>query len=448
MKHLQLLTVFLMLSALSYGQQFNQSTNPVINPINNPIDSNEPGSQFNGQEKFRFQAGLITQLDSIIDGSTVANDLFNFNNRWFSIGRLNTGTQEVYGLRFQLPQKALTFGYQDVNDTNPRIQWIGTGQDLGNLEFRVADDFMSTNSDLVATMRNDGGTVFAEQNLSSFTDAKVGINNSSFAKALNIINESGSIGVDVFQNNTNIINTCYNATIPEGIKGQRNIGYDVSVNANSSENIGYRARVEGQANFRFGFQSSSVGEGITNFGISGSASGADNNYGIFGRVSNTSGVSNNPGDFAGFFDGNITTTAGFFAPSDQKLKEGVNQLEFALEDLMKLQPKTYNYISSKKINLAEGKQFGFIAQELEEVFPELIKEISKPVFNEEEEVKEYLEYKSVNYLGLIAVLTGAIQELAEEVDRLKETNESYVVFSDRLEAEEMERLRKLAYQLE
>ena len=132
MKRLQLLTVFLMLSALGFSQ--NQSDGTVFTNIFAPIPQ-----QFGGQEIFRFQPGLVTQLGQ-------GSGSFGFNEKWFSIGELNTGSQMVYGLRFQLPNRALTFGYQDTGDSNPRIQWIGEGQGLGNLEFRVADSFGSTNS--------------------------------------------------------------------------------------------------------------------------------------------------------------------------------------------------------------------------------------------------------------------------------------------------------------
>jgi len=123
-------------------------------------------------------------------------------------------------------------------------------------------------------------------------------------------------------------------------------------------------------------------------------------------------------------------------------------MESALENIMLLKPKTYEYITSDKINLSRGKQFGFIAQELEQVFPELIKDIEKPVFDENNKVIEYFEYKSVNYLGLIAILTASIQELSQEVERLKETNNAYVVYSDQLDAEELKKLEALAYKLE
>jgi len=91
MKRLQLLTFILMLSALSFGQ--NQSAGQVINPIFNPITQ-----QFGGQEIFRFQPGLVTQLQS--------GSLFDFSSsQWFSIGTLNTALLPTPG------NQLLNFGF-------------------------------------------------------------------------------------------------------------------------------------------------------------------------------------------------------------------------------------------------------------------------------------------------------------------------------------------------
>ena len=93
---------------------------------------------------------------------------------WFSIGKLSTGTQKVYGLRFQLPDRALIMGYQDLNDINPRVQWIGdNGFGKTDLEFRVSNSFTSTSSTLVATMTNEGSTFFGTP--LNVSEAKVGV---------------------------------------------------------------------------------------------------------------------------------------------------------------------------------------------------------------------------------------------------------------------------------
>lgn len=375
MKRLQLLTVFLILSALSFGQ--NQSVGGVNPGISVPIPQ-----QFGGQEIFRFQPGLVTQLGQ-------GSGSFGFNEQWFSIGELNTGSQMVYGLRFQLPNRALTFGYQDTSDNNPRIQWIGEGQGLGNLEFRVADSFGSTNSLLVAKMRSDGASVFSQSDpgLLNFGEILIETEKPFGAFSSTIGSTNGSISAGFF-----------------------GVG-----NSPDSFNVGFYSRL--------------TGAGAQNVGIY-----VDAGFGANG--------------IGGIFDGDVIVNGTIFNPSDKNLKENIEPIYDALSKLKKLKPMTYNYIESKKINLSREDQFGFIAQELEEIFPNLISVVKKPVTDDNYNVTEYFEYKTINYLGLIAILTSSIQELALEVERLKETNESYVVYSDRLDAEEMERLRKLAYQLE
>ena len=460
MKTFLLITMALIFSYIGFAQN-NQSFNGVLSSINIPIPQ-----QFGGQEIFRFQPGLVTQLGA---GSTS----FNFNQQWFSIGELNTGSQMVYGLRFQLPNKSLTFGYQDTSDVNPRIQWIGQEESLGDLEFRVANSFTTTTSDLVATMFNDSRTLFGLDNPSfppifTFSDSKVGIFDLRFDKALKILqdieeSENPTYGVDVFSQTTAPEIYGYNATISESSEADQIFGYNASIEGESGENHGFRANVQGTASRSFGFRTRVIGnassrygvfaisdgENGSNFGVFGSAQNASTNYGIYGIVpTNSNGNSQNPGDFAGFFEGDVEVTGNFAVTSDRKFKENIKDIDSAIESLNNLMPRTYNFIDTNKIVLSQGKQYGFIAQELEEIFPELIKEVKKPVFDNEGNITEYLEYKSVNYIGLISVLTASIQELSKEVEDLKATNNSYLVYSDRLSSEEQKRLESLAYKLE
>ena len=107
MKRFYLIIYVFLISVLGFSQ--NQSFTTISNPIT-------PASSIITGEVFRFDQGLVTQLNTGSD--------FTFNNsRWFSIGELNTASQTVFGLRFQLPRRGVTFGYQDIGDDNPRIQW-------------------------------------------------------------------------------------------------------------------------------------------------------------------------------------------------------------------------------------------------------------------------------------------------------------------------------------
>ena len=82
--------------------------------------------------------------------------------------------------------------------------------------------------------------------------------------------------------------------------------------------------------------------------------------------------------------------------------------------------RVQGYKEISELNLPNGKQHGFIAQELATVFPELTKDISKPVFDKEHNQTSTFEFKSINYNGLISVLTSGINELNEELKLLKD----------------------------
>jgi hypothetical protein len=108
--------------------------------------------------------------------------------------------------------------------------------------------------------------------------------------------------------------------------------------------------------------------------------------------------------YAGYFSGNIYCT-GSYLPSDESLKENIQPLHNALDNVMQLDIKTYNFKQEiAAMNLPPCRQYGFTAQNIESVFPELVK--LNPAKGEEQPV----EFKVVNYIGMIPVLTRAIQE--------------------------------------
>jgi hypothetical protein len=90
-------------------------------------------------------------------------------------------------------------------------------------------------------------------------------------------------------------------------------------------------------------------------------------------------------------------------PSDIKLKTNVKDIEYGLDTIMKLKPKQYDW---KKDN---RKDIGFIAQEVEEVIPEIVKD------NEWFDDK----IKTMDYEKLTAVLIKAVQEQQKQIEELK-----------------------------
>ena len=152
------------------------------------------------------------------------------------------------------------------------------------------------------------------------------------------------------------------------------------------------------------------------FGVLGSAIGGDGtgiNYGVYGEASG------NGTNYAGYFNGDLQYTGTLNPPSDKKLKRNISEVDHALDYVMNLTPKSYEYDQEKykTMNLAKGKQFGFVAQEVQEIFPNLVK---NNVHAGTDKSVEQVEYLGVNYIGLIPILTRAMQELFEEKEELKQ----------------------------
>jgi len=91
-------------------------------------------------------------------------------------------------------------------------------------------------------------------------------------------------------------------------------------------------------------------------------------------------------------------------PSDRRLKTNIKDIEYGLDTIMKLTPKEYDWKKDDRHDI------GFIAQEVEEVIPEIVKD--KKHFDK--------EIKTLDYEKLTAVLIKAVQEQQEQINELKE----------------------------
>ena len=158
--------------------------------------------------------------------------------------------------------------------------------------------------------------------------------------------------------------------------------------------------------------------GQVNYGVFSVATSSSSSTG-YGIYSSATGAGTN---FAGYFAGNVYVTGTFTNPSDSRLKRDVRSLTGAVGSLMKLQPSSY-YFDSTRIKMAglpKSKQMGLIAEDVLAVFPELVSDVPVAVQPEEgKSAKPSPTVRSVNYLGLIPVLVAAIQEQQVEIAALK-----------------------------
>ncbi|MCX7994010.1 MAG: tail fiber domain-containing protein, partial [Fimbriimonadales bacterium] len=96
--------------------------------------------------------------------------------------------------------------------------------------------------------------------------------------------------------------------------------------------------------------------------------------------------------------------------SDERLKRDITPLDaqYELQRLLQLRPVSY-FWRDEQMHKAVGEQpqFGFIAQELREIFPELVLEGGED------------NILSVNYQALIPLLVNAIQLQQREIEQLR-----------------------------
>jgi hypothetical protein len=123
---------------------------------------------------------------------------------------------------------------------------------------------------------------------------------------------------------------------------------------------------------------------------------------------------------------------GYWLRSDARFKKNILPIDNALNRLMQIHGSTFEFRKNESAGsrISEGLQYGLIAQDIEPVFPELVK-------TDED------GYKSVNYNGMIPVLIEALKEQQSVINKLRTEN-------DQLKSEQekvMARLEKLEYHM-
>ena len=99
--------------------------------------------------------------------------------------------------------------------------------------------------------------------------------------------------------------------------------------------------------------------------------------------------------------------------SDKRLKDNVKTIDSALDKVMKLRGVEFDWNQGKRKGTHD---LGLIAQEVEEVLPELVREKTLCTGEYEDNEKEF---KTVDYDKIVGVLIEAIKEQQEEIDLLK-----------------------------
>jgi hypothetical protein len=114
--------------------------------------------------------------------------------------------------------------------------------------------------------------------------------------------------------------------------------------------------------------------------------------------------------FNGAARGAFDDVTGNYTPvSDERLKKNIEPVESVLDKINSLQPKKYNMM--EEVNTAD-KHYGFIAQDLEKIFPELVSVTP----NDGDGIEDL---RMVSYTELIPILVKAIQEQQKQIEELQ-----------------------------
>lgn len=94
--------------------------------------------------------------------------------------------------------------------------------------------------------------------------------------------------------------------------------------------------------------------------------------------------------------------AGLVQPSDERLKENVETIQNPLEKVTAMRGVSYKFKGTEK------QEIGVIAQEVEEILPEVVVDATDG-------------YKAVKYQNMVGLLIEAIKEQQKQIDELKQT---------------------------
>lgn len=267
----------------------------------------------------------------------------------------------------------------------------------------------------VARLTDSKIDTFKKTNIETLENEISNIKNVTLTKLYNDINNFNTkVTYEINKLNFTIDapNNYLNKEIGGIVKG------DLTVrNINLSNNIiAIKKNIGEVASVRFGngyITHSSQGSGIDSFKVSASNSPNDNAGGVdfgytqdntFNRTSfiSSSGV----GSFKMITTGsdinvgrNIKLSGDLFLTSDRRIKREIKKVDNALERISKLNGYTFYKEGFK------NKTAGIIAQEVRDVFPELV--------NEKNSILE------VNYNGLHSLIIEAIKEISSKIDNLE-----------------------------
>ncbi|MES2429782.1 MAG: tail fiber domain-containing protein [Bacteroidota bacterium] len=132
-------------------------------------------------------------------------------------------------------------------------------------------------------------------------------------------------------------------------------------------------------------------------------------------------ITQNIKKFSLFFFASIITSVAFSqtAVTDSDIKMNISEINDPLQKITKLKPKVFEYNTQKykHLKLDQGQQFGFMAENVKEVFPNLVAQ-KKVSYMFGKNTYRDTNVNVVDEASLIPVLVASIQQQQEQIKKL------------------------------
>ena len=200
----------------------------------------------------------------------------------------------------------------------------------------------------------------------------------------------GTVSADTILNRTGVTQTGMNAFAT---------GLGTTASGFISTAMGYGTIASGDMSTAMGYRTTAPSYASLVIGRYNSITGTENNSSWVNSdplfvIGNGTDGNNRSNALTVYKNGNATLSGTLTENSDSRLKKDIQQIENALEKVSQINGVTYNW---NKENMDSARQMGVIAQDVQKVAPELIKEDSEG-------------YLSVSYSNMNGLLVEAIKE--------------------------------------
>lgn len=149
-------------------------------------------------------------------------------------------------------------------------------------------------------------------------------------------------------------------------------------------------------------------DSVAEYGTNGLSVGADDGTYVSMGLAAGSG-------YCGLFSGNVyiggTLYATTLSTSDKRIKTNILDITNGIEKVKSLRPVDFEWLESVNPNDVRKRSFGFIADDVQEVFPQLVFEKSR---------HDIEDFKHLDYQSFHALSIKAIQELIYSVEIMQE----------------------------